>query len=126
MRSAALLALAVCAPAEAKAKASKDLPSFLFMLGDDIGWADMGYAGGESCGSPSAVCCRSVACFFLCCFFALAARADSARTPAGTAHTPNIDAWAKAKGSIMMHDFHSVRLRLPSLFRVVVGSVAQG
>ncbi len=25
----------------------------------------------------------------------------------GTAHTPNIDKWAKAKGSIMMHDFHS-------------------
>ena len=73
MRSAALLALAVCAPAEAKAKASKDLPSFLFMLGDDIGWADMGYAGGESCGSRSAVCCRGVACRFLCCFFALAA-----------------------------------------------------
>ena len=66
MRSAAL-ALALCgfcAPAEGKAKASKDLPSFLFMLGDDIGWADMGYAGGESCGSGSAICCRSVVCFF--------------------------------------------------------------
>jgi|EP01047_Picozoa_sp_COSAG01_P077868 hypothetical protein len=25
----------------------------------------------------------------------------------GTAHTPNIDKWAKARGSIMMHDFHS-------------------
>ena len=70
MRSAALLAL-VCAPAEAKAKASKDLPSFLFMLGDDIGWADMGYAGGECCCSRSAVCCRSVACSSSCFFFAL-------------------------------------------------------
>ena len=68
MRSAALLAL-VCAPAEAKAKASKDLPSFLFMLGDDIGWADMGYAGGEC--PWSAVCCRSVACSSSCFFFAL-------------------------------------------------------
>ena len=69
MRSAALLALALCfSPAQAKAKA-KDLPSFLFMLGDDIGWADMGYAGGEC--PWSAVCCRSVACSSSCFFFAL-------------------------------------------------------
>ena len=62
MRSAALLALAVCAPAEAKAKASKDLPSFLFMLGDDIGWADMGYAGGECSVLPQRR--ASSSCFF--------------------------------------------------------------
>ena len=67
LMSLALLGLAPLVTAE---KAAKELPSFLFLLGDDIGWADMGYSG-------------------------------------GTAHTPHIDAWAKAKGSVMMHDFHS-------------------
>ena len=63
MRSVLALAL-LCgfsAPAQAKAKA-KDLPSFLFMLGDDIGWADMGYAGGEC--TWSGVCCRNAGFFF--------------------------------------------------------------
>mmetsp|Transcript_26788 Transcript_26788/g.73711 ORF Transcript_26788/g.73711 Transcript_26788/m.73711 type:complete len:339 (+) Transcript_26788:336-1352(+) len=46
------------------------LPSFLFMLADDIGWADFSYNN-------------------------------------GTALTPNIDAWARAKGSVMLQDFHS-------------------
>ena len=45
-------------------------PSFLFMLADDIGWADFGYNN-------------------------------------GTARTPRIDAWARAKGSVLMQDFHS-------------------
>ncbi len=45
-------------------------PSFLFMLADDIGWADFGYNN-------------------------------------GTAHTPRIDAWARAKGSVLLQDFHS-------------------
>ena len=74
MRSVLALAL-LCgfsAPAQAKAKA-KDLPSFLFMLGDDIGWADMGYAGGEC--TWSAVCSqRRDLVFFLCFFFALTLR----------------------------------------------------
>ena len=62
MRSAAGLALALCfSPAQAKAKA-KDLPSFLFMLGDDIGWADMGYAGGECSVLPQRR--ASSSCFF--------------------------------------------------------------
>lgn len=46
------------------------LPSFLFMLVDDIGWADFSYNN-------------------------------------GTALTPNIDQWARAKGSVMLQDFHS-------------------
>ena len=45
-------------------------PSFLFILGDDIGWADFSYNG-------------------------------------GTAHTPHINAWTKASGTITFHDFHS-------------------
>ena len=44
--------------------------SFLFLLADDIGWADFGYNG-------------------------------------GIAATPHIDRWAKAHGSVKMHDFHS-------------------
>ncbi|CAB9499726.1 acetylgalactosamine-6-sulfatase [Seminavis robusta] len=46
------------------------LPSFLFLLADDIGWADFSYNN-------------------------------------GTALTPNIDAWAKEKSSLLMQDFHS-------------------
>ena len=45
-------------------------PSFLFILGDDIGWADFSYNG-------------------------------------GTTHTPHINAWTKASGTITFHDFHS-------------------
>ena len=46
------------------------LPSFLFLLVDDIGWGDFSYNG-------------------------------------GTAATPFIDAWARAKGSVVLQDFHS-------------------
>ena len=45
-------------------------PSFLFLLADDIGWADFGYNN-------------------------------------GTALTPNLNAWAKSKGSVLLQDFHS-------------------
>lgn len=44
--------------------------SFLFMLADDIGWADFGYNG-------------------------------------GIAHTPNIDGWGMAEGSVRLMDMHS-------------------
>lgn len=50
--------------------ASDSSPSFLFLLADDIGWADFGYNN-------------------------------------GTALTPNIDAWGKRDGSIVMQDGHS-------------------
>ena len=56
--------LIACAVVSAKT------PSFLFILGDDIGWADFGYNN-------------------------------------GTAHSPNIDAWTKADGSIIMQDHHT-------------------
>eukprot|EP00533_Pseudo-nitzschia_delicatissima_P015812 CAMPEP_0197261732 /NCGR_PEP_ID=MMETSP1432-20130617/122_1 /TAXON_ID=44447 /ORGANISM="Pseudo-nitzschia delicatissima, Strain UNC1205" /LENGTH=572 /DNA_ID=CAMNT_0042726015 /DNA_START=81 /DNA_END=1799 /DNA_ORIENTATION=- len=49
---------------------SPSMPSFLFLLADDIGWADFGYNN-------------------------------------GTALTPNIDAWAKSEGSVLLQDFHS-------------------
>lgn len=49
---------------------SPALPSFLFLLVDDIGWADFSYNN-------------------------------------GTAHTPNIDAWARASGTVLLQDFHS-------------------
>lgn len=49
---------------------SPALPSFLFLLVDDIGWADFSYNN-------------------------------------GTAHTPNIDAWAKEAGSVRLQDMHS-------------------
>eukprot|EP00928_Gymnodinium_smaydae_P039784 TRINITY_DN27104_c0_g1_i1.p1 TRINITY_DN27104_c0_g1~~TRINITY_DN27104_c0_g1_i1.p1 ORF type:complete len:615 (-),score=33.83 TRINITY_DN27104_c0_g1_i1:147-1991(-) len=52
------------------AGAEHGVPSFLFLLGDDIGWADFGYNN-------------------------------------GTARTPNIDAWTKRDGSIVMQDGHS-------------------
>jgi len=50
--------------------AASQLPSFLFILGDDIGWSDFRYNN-------------------------------------GTVNSPNIDAWAKADGSVLMQDFHS-------------------
>ncbi|KAG7354291.1 sulfatase [Nitzschia inconspicua] len=49
---------------------SPALPSFLFLLADDIGWGDFSYNN-------------------------------------GTALTPNIDAWAKRDGSVLLQDFHS-------------------
>eukprot|EP00055_Hartaetosiga_balthica_P007453 m.25605 g.25605 ORF g.25605 m.25605 type:complete len:548 (+) comp5782_c0_seq2:46-1689(+) len=52
------------------ADSGDDLPSFLFILGDDIGWADLSYNN-------------------------------------GTAYTPNLDALAKANGSVLFQDFHS-------------------
>ena len=52
------------------AAAAKDQPSFLFILGDDIGWADFSYNN-------------------------------------GTAHSPRIDEWARADGSIVMQDHHT-------------------
>jgi hypothetical protein len=45
-------------------------PSFLFLLIDDVGWADFSYNN-------------------------------------GTARTPNIDKWARRKGSVILQDFHS-------------------
>ena len=49
---------------------SSSKPSFLFILIDDVGWADLGYNN-------------------------------------GTAHTPNIDTWAKRPGTMLMQDLHS-------------------
>ena len=57
-------------PALASNHTTPATPSFLFLLADDIGWADFGYNN-------------------------------------GTAHTPRIDAWARAKGSVLLQDFHS-------------------
>mmetsp|Transcript_8228 Transcript_8228/g.24390 ORF Transcript_8228/g.24390 Transcript_8228/m.24390 type:complete len:636 (-) Transcript_8228:938-2845(-) len=49
MRGAvAAVALTAFAGAAAGKKASKELPSFLFLLGDDIGWADFQYNGGNA------------------------------------------------------------------------------
>ena len=70
---AALLPVVLLLPlllASLSQAAPGDKPSFLFILGDDIGWADFGYNG-------------------------------------GTAHTPNLNALAKANGSILLNDFHS-------------------
>ena len=57
-------------PALASNHTAPASPSFLFLLADDIGWADFGYNN-------------------------------------GTARTPRIDAWARAKGSVLLQDFHS-------------------
>ena len=57
-------------PALASNHTTPASPSFLFLLADDIGWADFGYNN-------------------------------------GTARTPRIDAWARAKGSVLLQDFHS-------------------
>jgi arylsulfatase A len=46
-------------------------PSFLFILGDDIGWADFSFPNN------------------------------------GTAHSPNLRAWAQRAGSIYFQDFHT-------------------
>ena len=52
-------------------KDSKSQPSFLFIVGDDIGWADFSFPNN------------------------------------GTAHSPNLRAWANAPGSIYLQDFHT-------------------
>ena len=76
MMTSALAAAAAVAtkfsalPALASNHTAPASPSFLFMLADDIGWADFGYNN-------------------------------------GTARTPRIDAWARAKGSVLLQDFHS-------------------
>ncbi len=57
-------------PSNSNLNQSLSQPSFLFLLADDIGWADFGYNN-------------------------------------GTALTPNLNAWAKSKGSVLLQDFHS-------------------
>jgi arylsulfatase A len=70
----ALFAACVTAPiaaAAGKPSARAATPSFLFLLGDDIGWADLNFPNN------------------------------------GTAHTPNLRAWANKPGSIYLQDFHT-------------------
>ena len=65
-----LFALFLC-PGSGLVENAFTQPSFLFVLGDDIGWADPSYPNN------------------------------------GTAHTPNLRAWATAPGSIYFQDFHT-------------------
>ena len=69
LRLGLLLLLGEAAAAKA-GKSKQKQPSFLFILGDDIGWGDFGYNN-------------------------------------GTSHTPNVDAWAKRDGTLVMQDLHS-------------------
>ena len=87
------------------------LPSFLMILGDDIGWADFKWNNGELCtgfvSPPSNLAKQHV--FFP---FSLLSRFTHLFIPirytiTGTANTPRMAEWAARAGSILMQDSHS-------------------
>ena len=105
-----MMALLTCALFFAVAAAKVgDQPSFLFILGDDIGWADFSYNNGTGLSpflfSASLFFRRVCACVhvFKCVNVCVCASSHVL----GTAASPRIKEWVDTPGTITMQDFHS-------------------